>query len=129
MTNKLVAVRPNATVDHEIDGVIFKIGIVPQNIHAKWVEVVRRKDFKGDLYFNACNDVVRWAIKGHENFLYDDGEEVPFGQKKSVVGGKTTMIVDDATMEIYYSSKVIQDLSTRIMGGEEIKLEDGSSSD
>lgn len=131
MAKRLVAVRPNSTIDFEYEGVTFEIGIVPQHVYSKWVTIGqkmlnKKQAIDGDELFSVQSEIVKWGVKGHKDFCFEDGEEVPFQQKKVTIGNKTHMVVSDETMEIYYSSKIIQGIYADIINGGKIKDEDES---
>lgn len=115
---KLVAVRPDSTVDVEIKGVIFQVGIIPQHIYAKWIEIgtkMHSGKMKGEEMLEAQKEIVRFGVKGHKGLSYEDGEEVEFAQAKMPIRGKVYMVVREDILDIYYSSKIINPLSTLIM--------------
>lgn len=119
--DKLVAVRPNATVDVVIGGVTFKVGILPQHIQAKWIEIgskMSNNNYSGKELLDVQREVVQWAVKDHEGLCYEDGEEVPFNTKKVNRGGKNYMVVADDTLDVYYASRITQDLSIKIVNGD-----------
>jgi len=120
MTEKLIAVRSNATVDFVHKGVTFKIGILPRHIYGKFMSVsmkINKDKLKDGELFDAQYEVVKYGVKGHEEFCYADGDAVPF--KEEVVHGKGGRVtcVSEETMSIYYASKVIDALSMHIATG------------
>jgi hypothetical protein len=120
----LVAVRPDSTIDFEFKGVTFEIGIVPQHVYGKWIEIAAKYQsgkIKGEDLLEAQKEIVRYAVKGHRDFKYSSGEEVPFKTSKANVRGKNYAVVADETLEIYFSTKIITELATEIMNGADSK--------
>lgn len=117
---KLVAIRPNATVDFQIEGVTFKIGVVPRHIYSEFLDVSHNlttgKTTGGEL-FKAQAKLVSWAVRGHEGFCYEDGTPVEFKTEIHKIGGKSYDVVSEETIEAYYSASILTGLANRILLG------------
>jgi len=120
MTERLIAVRSDETVEFEYKGVIFKIGVLPRNIYGKFTSVAAKlnsgKLRDGEL-FDVQWEVVRHGVKGHDGLCFSDGSDVPFKDQMHRGGNGKTMIVSEETMDIYYASKLIDTLSANVVSG------------
>lgn len=126
---KLICVRPDHTVDFEYSGGVFKIGVLPRNIYAKYVDA-GTKQLKGKMtgadMVDVQFDVVRYGIKGHSGLFFEDGEEVPFKTSKKRNGNEVFEVVSDETLEIYYATGLLTALFGRLTAGDtDPKVGDG----
>lgn len=115
MGERLVCVRPGDTVDFEYGGGIFKVGIMPRDIYAKWLDL-GQKQVKGKAtgreIVEAQMLVVKHCVKGHSGLEFSDGSEVPF--EKDNQG-----LVAQATLDVYYATGILGPLASRSANGEE----------
>lgn len=138
--HKLVAVRPNSTVDVEIQGVKFKVGVIPRIIHAEYIEFVQKladsKQIDVDklaaegeeidakaidltrVSFKELSEmqakVVRFGLKGTD-LAYEDGEAIKLEFDEFDVSGYKFKGLTDESLEILHSAGVMTDISNKIL--------------
>jgi hypothetical protein len=128
----MIAVNPKTVVEVDIEGVKFKIGILPfgkrveiqslTHFNREGVNSVQMQELLKQSY-----EYVRWGVKGHSDLKYVDGSIVEFKSEKAKVGEVEYDIVSQETMEIYAAgSKILSALCTEVIkfnyaSGDELK--------
>ena len=138
----LTGIYANETEVIEIDGVKFKVGLLPPSIHRKIQS--RLAQFKGmnedeivrsgklDDLLECYEDTVKWAVKGHDGYKDKDGKEIPFKSVREFLKAEGVDVVARDLLVSYYYSGVINTLGPRVfekstLSGQEAKNSDAPS--
>jgi len=79
---------------------------------------------KADFKFNQYQlDIVRFGLKGWQNFLGADGKERPFKTKRLSRGGKSYEVVSDESLA-YLPVRVIRELADVILNWNQLSEEE-----
>lgn len=92
---KLVCVDPKSTIEVEIEGAKFKIGVLAMGVQERMALVQKGRPFE------SVSLAVRYGVKGHEGIEYEDGRPVPFKTEKDADGIE---VVSQETMDVYYQA-------------------------
>ncbi len=104
-TERLVCVDPASTREYRIGGGVFRIGVLPRDIHGQVLEL--RKGRALDTLWLAA----RYGVKGHEGLSFEDGKPVPFNTEKDAKGRE---VVSEATLDVYRATGVLPEIASEV---------------
>lgn len=104
--SKLVCVNPASIRDYEAGGGVFKLGVLPKDIHMSLVQAGSNMKME-DLW-----KAVKYGVKGHSGLVFEDGTEVPF---EAETDGKKRVVVGEKTLEVYLHSRLIGELANELI--------------